>query len=224
MRVASCIYDPNGICASCVAGYHVFGESCEKDIEGCSDYLSATACRVCRDGFYLTSSGTCKIKVFGCNYNNGVCNDCYPPFTYDGGACVIEGCDSTGLTSSGCQKCFSPYILTSTKTCSIPFCLKTSNRKCIQCSDNYYLRRDGTCVIKTPNCLTYDDLSGTCTQCLDSSFYLTVDSTCAASLPGCIYTNGQCSSCKAPFVTDLNNKCKIFGCAAFDFSGCTQCK
>lgn len=221
LKDANCVtYDDAGYCIKCVGGFHTANGNCQKDIEGCDSYNPTGVCTRCLSNYYLTQDNTCNKVAPGCVYRRGSCSECFGPFVYANDGCSIVGC--TDYFIDGCNKCQSPFVLTQSKSCSIPFCKIVANGACSACQDDYLLRSDGTCMKKIANCRNYDSKTYTCADCVDGFYVSESRQECKPKVAGCQYTAGKCSNCYKPFVYD-NGSCKIVGCSDFDFVGCKQC-
>ncbi|KIK66073.1 hypothetical protein GYMLUDRAFT_957072 [Collybiopsis luxurians FD-317 M1] len=201
---------------------------------------NGTACAKCAPGFFLTSTGDCKICSIGCDScsdGTGECQTCKSGFTQDAndrtkcdaqpsttstGTVCPDGSFSSG---SSCTPC-SP----SCQTCNGP----TSNN-CVLCASGSYAFNgscvtadsngicSGTGLIADNNKKECDTCGAKCTSCAISGFNTasTVNQLkCTGCLPGSFLSNGQCvESCPAgSFVSSQNNST----CQTCD-SSCSTC-
>ncbi|KAF9026747.1 growth factor receptor domain-containing protein [Hymenopellis radicata] len=202
---------------------------------------NGTACAKCQDGFFLTSTGDCKICQLGCTScsdGTGVCIACADGFTQnanDKTKCTAESTKSSsgavcpdgsfGDGSAQCKSC-DPAC----KTCN-----GATSNNCLTCASGTYVF-NGTCVsasstgvcdggslIADNNKGACDTCGAKCTSCQIAAFTTasTVDQLkCTACLPGSFLSNGACiDSCPSgTFVNPSDNST----CTACD-SSCSTC-
>lgn len=129
-------------------------------------------CKQCPAGYQFIA-GKCIKTIVGCQQysNNGLCSQCARPFQLTvNGQCQILGC--VRYCAQGCEQCTTPFQL-SNYICAIPNCSQYSNNGCLKCDDGYLLSQN-RCILKDPNCLSYDWINGNtiCTKCIEKYFLL----------------------------------------------------
>lgn len=113
---------------------------------------------------------------------------------------------------------------------TIAFCeVYSSNFKCFQCADTYYLNSEGFCTKLPPNCQQVS-VNGRCTRCING-FFLPNNNTgiCLKYDLNCLtYDDNSllCATCNAGYYLNYQFVCIILPrfCAQSDrFGNCTQC-
>ncbi|KAJ3810962.1 growth factor receptor domain-containing protein [Lentinula aff. lateritia] len=201
---------------------------------------NGTACAKCASGFFLTSSGDCKICEIGCSACadiTGDCQTCKTGFTQD--ANDQTKCDAEPTTTSSGTVCpdgsFSSGTTCSTCSPSCQTCNGATSNDCIICASGSYAFNgscitadsngvcEGTGLIADNNKKECDTCGAKCTSCGISGF--TTASTvnqlqCTGCLPGSFLSNGSCvSNCPAgTFISSQDNTT----CSVCD-SSCSTC-
>jgi hypothetical protein len=115
---------------------------------GCRSYSKdGTTCVLCSDRFYMDSTGLCQPVSSSCqtyNQTSGACLSCYGGYFLAEVICVFGSSPSSVHID--------------------PFCLKTVNQTCTQCSKGFYLLNN-TCTIINPLCKSFDYSKLICTGC-----------------------------------------------------------
>ncbi|KAF7337625.1 Extracellular matrix protein FRAS1 [Mycena sanguinolenta] len=207
---------------------------------GWTTAANGTACAACANGFFLSSTGDCKVCELGCSScaaGTGNCLTCAPNFTQDqndatkctavptsaGGVPCPDGSFSDGTSCVACSA--------SCQTCSGP----TSN-DCTLCPQTHYLTNNGSCVsasstgvcegsnlIADNNKGECDTCGAKCTSCEIADFNVasTVNQLkCTGCLKGTVLSGGQCiDSCPTgTFLSPTDN----VTCTTCD-SSCSTC-
>ncbi|KAL1681107.1 insulin-like growth factor binding protein [Schizophyllum commune] len=201
---------------------------------------NGTECAGCADGYFLSTTGECKVCFAGCEKcadDTGACLSCKDGFTQDSAdktKCTAPSqTDSSGATcpkgsfndNGSCKVCDS----------ACDTCTGGTSKDCASCkSGTYFL--DGSCVsagsngvcegttlIADNNKGECDTCSSKCTACEIKSFDVasTVDkAVCTGCIPGHFLSDGQCvSSCPdGSFIDPKDN----MTCTACD-SSCGSC-
>ncbi|KAJ3802355.1 growth factor receptor domain-containing protein [Lentinula aff. detonsa] len=201
---------------------------------------NGTACAKCASGFFLTSTGDCKICEIGCSACadiTGDCQTCKSGFTQD--ANDKTKCDAEPTTTSSGTVCpdgsFSSGATCSSCSSSCQTCNGATSNDCVICASGSYAFNgscitadsngvcEGTGLIADNNKKECDTCGAKCTSCGISGF--TTASTvnqlqCTGCLPGSFLSNGTCvSSCPAgTFISSQNNTT----CTSCD-SSCSTC-
>ncbi|KAJ6520275.1 insulin-like growth factor binding protein [Mycena sanguinolenta] len=224
---------------NCLNGECASGGSCTCN-SGWTTAANGTACAACASGFFLTSTGDCKVCELGCSScaaGTGNCLTCAPNFTQDQNdatKCTAVPTSAAGVTcpdgsfgdGTSCVACSA-----SCQTCSGP----TSN-DCTLCPQTHYLTNNGSCVsasstgvcegsnlIADNNKGECDTCGAKCTSCEIAGFNVasTVNALkCTACLKGTVLSGGQCiDSCPTgTFLSPTDN----VTCTACD-SSCSTC-
>lgn len=216
-------YTKEGVCASCIDGFHLdsqgkckenalgciyTGSDCtsckspftlangECTIVGCEEY-TPEGCKRCSNSLYL-AGGICKQRKPGCQYDiAGKCTGCSSKFTYQDGQCTIEGCSQYSLDA--CTSCDQPYKLVG-GSCSIPNCVEVTGGKCSKCSAGYQTVASGACTRFIDNCADYD--GDYCQTCKGGFYLAATKNQCLPTTPGCIYREGACAACLEGYLLD----------------------
>ncbi|KAJ4493256.1 hypothetical protein C8R41DRAFT_951206 [Lentinula lateritia] len=195
---------------------------------------NGTACAKCASGFFLTSTGDCKICEIGCSACadiTGDCQTCKSGFTQD--ANDKTKCDVEPTTTSSGTVCpdgsFSSGTTCSTCSPSCQTCNGATSNDCIICASGSCITADsngvceGTGLIADNDKKECDTCGAKCTSCGISGF--TTASTvnqlqCTGCLPGLFLSNGSCvGSCPAgTFISSQANTT----CSVCD-SSCSTC-
>ena len=210
----------------CTSGFVCKSSCCVIDDLYCTT-CGANGCTTCMPGYYLKQDGTCALKII----NGGNCNAAL--------AVRLDYCTSGFVCKSSC--------------CVINdlYCTTCGANGCTTCMPGYYLKQDGTCVLKIVNggncnaaqavgldyctsgfvckssCCVIDDLYCTtcgangCTTCM-AGYYLKQDGTCALK----IVNGGNCTAALAVGLdfcaSGLTVACQIRCCKFIDPS-CASC-
>ncbi|KXN84120.1 Furin-like protease 2, partial [Leucoagaricus sp. SymC.cos] len=201
---------------------------------------NGTQCAKCADGFFLTSTGDCKVCQVGCNQcsdGTGVCTSCKSGFTQnptDQTKCIPPKqitstgtqCPELAFANGGsCQPCASPC-----QSCSGG----TSN-DCTACVQGQYMLNgvcvtansdgicEGTSFLADNNKKACDSCGAKCTACKISNFSiasLASQAQCTSCIPGTFLSNGTCvDACPSgTFVSPKDN----MTCQSCD-SSCATC-
>jgi len=197
---------PNGHCQTeCPPGYHTVphdkhgvGGTCGLCPHFCSVCESASVCRICSSGTYLTPSSTCRTS-------------CPPGFYKNFVASVGSVC---GICPPTCNTCDSSEVCTQCKAGTF----LDNKGQCVDiCPDGFYGKSGkngigGLCKLCTAGCTKCVDATA-CTDCGPGTF-LTPYDRCEVGCPAGFYpsANGVCEVC--------GNDCNL--CKAANI--CTQCK
>ncbi|KAF5382868.1 hypothetical protein D9757_007308 [Collybiopsis confluens] len=187
---------------------------------------NGTACAKCAPGFFLTSTGDCKICSIGCSScsdGTGECQTCKTGFTQD--ANDRTKCDALPSTTTSGTVCpdgsFSSGGSCTPCSPSCQTCNGLSSNNCILCASGSYAFNgscvtadsngvcSGTGLIADNNKKECDTCGAKCTSCAISGFNTasTVNQLkCTGCLPGSFLSNGRCiDSCPAgTFVSSQN--------------------
>lgn len=171
-------------------------------IEGCSTYLSETACKVCNYRYALKPNGLCEL-------DKGTTDDC----------CLQRAADNT------CMNCQTGLYLINGKCqeSNIIGCLEKDSRGiCLNCASNYYLN-NGICKQAIKSCVSYsDDSKTTCTDCA-YGFSLINNFCVENSVLGCRNEISHiCKECYRPFQL-ANGNCEITNCKTYNEYRCVAC-
>jgi hypothetical protein len=128
-----------------------------------------------------------------------------------------------------CLSCYDGYILTTFGTCATsntqtvtysssdlpavmdPFCNLYSKKVCIQCAPRTYFGANGICIQIDPNCQSWNNNTGACSQCY-SGYVVTNVNFCSMINPSVLTVQ-----LKSSLNTDIN-------CLKSTSTGvCTQC-
>ncbi|KAF9073970.1 hypothetical protein BDP27DRAFT_1288346 [Rhodocollybia butyracea] len=201
---------------------------------------NGTACAQCESGFFLTSTGDCKICAIGCSACadlTGECQTCKSGFTQDANDKTL--CDAEPTSTSSGTVCpdgsFGSGGTCSTCSPSCQTCNGPTSNDCIICASGSYAF-NGSCVtansggvcagtglIADNNKKECDACGAKCTSCEIPGF--TTASTvnqlqCTACLPGSFLSNGTCAeSCPAGTFVSSQNSSTCTSCS----SSCSTC-
>jgi hypothetical protein len=171
-------------------------------IEGCNQYLSESACKVCNYRYVLLSSGLCEL-------DKDTTEDCCKQRASDG-KCI--SCQ-TGLylINGKCQES------------NIIGCLEKDSRGiCLNCASNFFLN-NGACSPAIKNCVSYsDDAKTICTDCRNG--FSLINNICVEnSVLGCRNEVAHvCRECYKPFQL-ANGNCEIPNCKTYNEYRCVTC-
>ncbi|PPQ70064.1 hypothetical protein CVT24_003808 [Panaeolus cyanescens] len=202
---------------------------------------NGTACAACETGFFLSSTGDCKVCQPGCAQCSGTsaicaaCKDGFVQDTNDRSKCVPSPprrndgslCPPNAFsTGTGCALC--------ANTCAT--CTGASSNQCLTCPTGSYFF-DGNCVTadSNGNCqgtngliadnvkLTCDTCGSKCTSCGIPGFNAlsTIDRLqCTGCLPGFVLSEGKClESCPSGTVVSPQDNLTCIPCS----SSCGTC-
>jgi hypothetical protein len=174
---------------------------------GCKSYSKDGAtCALCSERFYMDGSSICQPVSSSCkSYNpaNGACLTCYDGYFLADIICAFGNAPGSVVTYD-------------------PYCLKTVNQSCSQCSKGFYLLNK-TCTIVNPLCKTFDYNALTCTECY-SGYALSSSGACevsnaASTASGCSqFNHSVCVKCSHGYYFDSNKTCTLADtlCKGFD--------
>ena len=167
---------------------HPTSEDCRRadiTILGCEEFIAATKCGKCADGYVLS-----KYACIECQVTN--CKDCSDDPT------ICKSCRN-GFSSS----VTAPLDCSLTcQTSNCASCAVGDNTKCIRCLPGFRLLPDDTCVAcEDTKCLDCSGPDGTCVvsatgkTCTDNAFWN--GTICADCATGCLRcdSNGVCIRC-----------------------------
>ncbi|KAF9009557.1 insulin-like growth factor binding protein [Cyathus striatus] len=222
----------NGVCNSsgqctCNAGFVASG--------------NGTACSKCSDGFFLTSTGDCKVCQLGCTKcadTTGTCISCAQGFTQD--TSDRTKCDAVATSTSTGILCpdgsFADGIKCSLCAGACKTCKGGTSNDCTLCASGSYMF-NGVCVSTNDQGVcegsggfvadnvkhVCDTCGAKCTSCGIPSFDAAStinDLKCTGCLPGSFLSNGQCvDSCPSGTFVDPKDN---MTCTACD-SSCSTC-
>lgn len=229
----------NSNCDSCEDDYFLNGAACSavtEKVDNCATYSSATACSICKVGYYLEDAKCVKITVVDNCYSHSLnkCDMCDSDYVINRGLnadvtvdaslreALARGNQATVMMSAKnsntvCQKkdvykCIEFETFDTCKTCSSLYMLDT-NKKCQHYPED-----------PIANCTRYSNET-TCTECTNATHYL-LDNECQSRTKThseCkTYTGNDdtCAECNAAFYLSNNNT----ECEARDPSTYKNCK
>lgn len=219
--VANCsgYTDQTNTCTGCNSGFNLNGGACEPlNVPNCKilDSNNVGQCSNCHPGYYVDSSGNCKmLTVQNCKEyedKKNECKNCTEVSVQDGANTVLQ--PAFYLKNGECL----PYDL---EGCSVP---NLANNFCDTCDkDNGFYKITGTNICKRIpmiGCKTYDFSANQCTDCDTANTGYFLDSfgvcqrysvkNCATKVPD----NNYCATCNKGFYL------KTGVCIPFDLIGC----
>ena len=144
----------SGACLSCFLGYTLTNGFCNiSSIEvnistsdaGCKTWSNGT-CKECYDHFAFNPNGLCAAVSALCKTNQGLnCTSCYNGYVLMNGSCVISS-QQSAPSDAGCNV------------------WDWNKQICLSCSPYWYFS-NGSCVQVSPQCKTYNNVSGDCLSC-----------------------------------------------------------
>lgn len=201
----------------------------------CKVAESATVCRVCSPGYYVSTTGGCistTVIISNCEVytNSTACGSCAQGFSLIGGTCVANALaviDCASYSSPGvCLTCAAGFYLSSANTClqvavTIPNCLVyATSASCSRCAANYTLSSPTTCLALPFNCSAgvFDAVrnSTTCSACVSNSTLLAGSCVVPPAAPA------NCSVAASASICTTCAEGNLPGCAPVPFAltGC----
>ncbi|ELP89619.1 hypothetical protein EIN_201040 [Entamoeba invadens IP1] len=251
VNITNCLYTKANRCLFCSKGYHLQTNGTCSLINNCAIIEFDGKCQLCNYNKQLINiNGDCIEKdsnilnssehtIVSCNkgfyINSMTCKNCTD--TYSNSLWCENGrttkCQSTSeMTPNGkCDIKICDNKNESNVRCSvdIPDCLYTTNNKCIECKQNYYIYNNTCQLLNDSHCLLSNTFG--CTSCEDN-FYLTDTQSCERcddNCLTCISNSRKCLSCAndyflANYKCETNDNLKL-KCDSFSKSGgCVICK
>lgn len=141
-----------------------------------------------------------------------MCLSCYEGYTLTAvGTCIISNTQTVNYVSSDL-----PAVMD-------PFCNLYSNKICVRCAPRTYLASNGSCIQIDPNCQSWNNATGACSQCY-VGYVVTNVNFCSIINPSvltvqqksslntdvnCLKSNstGICTQCIFRYVLNSNNAC-----------------
>lgn len=194
-------------CTSCISGYYLYRDQCEKCGEGCNSCeKSPDFCTSCLSGYLLDSANNKCIKCpegcVDCDTDKK-CTSCTNGYYLNQDNCVK--CDASCKTckdgTNACTECSIGYTFNQFKHCiKCPAnCTICDSTGCLDCDPEFYPLIDGTCA---PCSEVFFECTGPtendCYQ-FDPGYYF------ESKLKQCIQFNESCSTCNGPRDTDCIN-------------------
>ncbi|ELP92305.1 protein serine/threonine kinase, putative, partial [Entamoeba invadens IP1] len=251
VNITNCLYTKANRCLFCSKGYHLQTNGTCSLINNCAIIEFDGKCQLCNYNKQLINiNGDCIEKdanilnssehtIVSCNkgfyINSMTCKNCTD--TYSNSLWCENGrttkCQSTSeMTPNGkCDIKICDNKNESNVRCSvdIPDCLYTTNNKCIECKQNYYIYNNTCQLLNDSHCMLSNTFG--CTSCEDN-FYLTDTQSCERcddNCLTCISNSRKCLSCAndyflANYKCETNDNLKL-KCDSFSKDGgCVICK
>lgn len=159
-----CANCDGAVCQTCVNSF-VSNGLCTKyttEVDNCYSYSSATACRNCNSGYYLSGNSCARINISNCaEVDAGAPTKC---ITCDNGKLPLNGSCSDG-PSCGLDNC--DVCRYANRSTGVTPATDAANGSavCVTCSNNYSVTSTGTCIAEpTDNCLSATNAT-TCALC-----------------------------------------------------------
>ena len=237
-----------GECLKCKDGFILIGK--ENELRICRSILidnfknckeinyEIGSCKLCDDGYYLTSSDHKCIKENNCKESLfGNCISCNNGYYYDKqeNKCKLKDydflyCQQT-INSKDCDTCDDGYFLDENNICvQTPFCSKSSNLKCEKCVSDYILADNLVCTT-TNNCSIGSQFTSLCSICQDGYYLDKKDFKCKSNLEEnsplkhChVVENNECIQCEYGYYLGEDAKCtNTKQCAESENGKCLTC-
>jgi hypothetical protein len=172
LAVTNCqVFNPNGMCLQCSAGYFLIAGYCYLLPQGCSQLNSQQVCVACLSQYTLVQS-VCVLMIANCAvYSPTGCFQCLPFFYFANGQCTAfpSNCLSFDTGLLRCVSCASGFTLNPntfvcSKSISIANCQAyNAQGRCINCFPRFYLRQNA-CWAFPAYCVNVDP-AGNCLSC-----------------------------------------------------------
>jgi hypothetical protein len=237
------IYDGNGTCIQCAAGYYLDNGVCAQQwVPFCIVYFPFTnRCQICQPGYYYWNFECLLQDIPFCAqyaYNFNTCVACQAGYTLRNGQCVgqnIPNCLTYVSNSSLCAQCQPGYILSANQTvCSpannIPNCQQQTNGTCLVCNTGFYLTNNACVAQNIPFCSVYQANFNLCLTC-QTGYYVINGQCFPQSVNNCDVYEPNTNTCLAcvPTYSLVNFRCvqdtDVPNCVQYhsDNITCTQC-
>ena len=232
-------------CDICDDDYFFDEEGICVNTDFCSESDGKGKCKICIQGYYLSSSNNMCTKEKRCVQgmgDTGICLSCPPKYVIDlsDGKCKsnemdndLKYCESA---DGFCNKCINGFELGKDNRCSTSAnCGESENGLCISCIDNYYLGLDFKCT-NVKHCLRSYEYE--CLECEENYYYNRDNKTCfeaKGKYENCQYgVKDFCLRCNDEYYLNRSDhlcysnlkKNNFYKCAMTDFYGeyCFVCE
>ena len=231
--------EESAVCQECKTGYT--DETCSTHpVRNCEEYESATICKACLKGFYVSNN---RCYISDCSYKASYnCYSCSAGFkmSADKTSCDSElpNCKVINATNiSVCDECqpgfMKPESTAGSNNCisSIPNCstFTVDSASCLKCDSGYHYNSElKICVTIIPNCAEADSKGESCVKCAGD--YSLANQCFAMDTEACIEKRFGlfCLKCAVGYVYNgLNYTCipTVYNCGSYSSdSECSLCK